>query len=123
MTPKHRQRGFTLLEVMVALAVFAVAAIALLLQSNQGVNQTLYLEEKSYALWIAENQLDQLRLNKQWPALGKRPSSVTQFNRNWSVSTSVTGTDEKSLRRVEVTVSREGSHTALATLLSYIGQY
>ena len=48
-----KRSGFTLLEVMIALAVFAITAIALLSQTNQSASQSLQLEEKAYALWIA----------------------------------------------------------------------
>ena len=48
------QRGFTLLEVMIALVVFALSAFAVIRGSSQSVQQTHYLEQKSYALWLAE---------------------------------------------------------------------
>ena len=115
--------GFTLLEVMIALAVFAISAIALLSQTNQGVNQALYLEEKSYALWIAENTLTEIRLKPEWPPLGKDNIQLSQFNRDWQVETEVTNTDEKSLRRIEVSVSRLNEDKVLSLLRGYIGKH
>jgi len=123
MTTNSRAAGFTLLEVMIALAVFAISAIALLSQSNQSISQTLYLEEKSYALWVAENKLTELRLANEWPPMGEKKDQVTQFDRDWSIKTSVSGTGEKSLRRVDVEVSRAGSEGSLSSLRGYIGQY
>jgi len=123
MTTSRRPTGFTLLEVMIALAVFAISAIALLSQSNQGISQTLYLEEKSYALWIAENKLTELRLDEDWPPLGEKQDSVSQFDREWSIKTSVSSTGEKSLRRIEVEVSRAEDTGNLSSLRGYIGQY
>jgi len=123
MQSKRLYTGFTLLEVMIALAVFAISAIALLSQSNQGIRQTLYLEEKSYALWVAENKLTELRLSKEWPPTGEKRDQVTQFDRDWSITTSVSGTGEKSLRRVDVKVSRVGDESSLSSLRGYIGQY
>jgi len=119
----NRLAGFTLLEVMIALAVFAISAIALLSQSNQGISQTLYLQEKSYALWIAENKLTKLRLAKNWPALGNNTDHLNQFNREWLITTSITGSGEKSLRRVDVEVSRADGEAPLSSLRGYIGQY
>lgn len=115
--------GFTLLEVMIALAVFAISAIALLSGTNQGVSQSLYLEEKSYALWIAENTLTELRLKPEWPALGKDSNQVNQFNRTWHIETEVTDTGEQFLRRIEVTVIRSEDNKVMSSLRGYIGQH
>jgi len=120
-TSKHTT-GFTLLEVMIALTVFAISAIALLSQSNQGITQTLYLEEKSHALWIAENKLTELRLEEDWPPLGIKNDKITQFDREWSITTSVSNTGEKSLRRIDVEVSRAEDTGNLSSLRGYIGQ-
>ncbi|MEZ5523950.1 MAG: type II secretion system minor pseudopilin GspI [Pseudomonadales bacterium] len=122
---RHRKHspGFTLLEVMIALAVFAISAIALLSQSNQGISQSQYLEEKSYALWIAENTLTELRLKPEWPPLGKDNNTVTQFNRDWLVETDVTDTGEQNLRRVEVRVTRPPDAKVVSLLRGYIGRY
>ncbi len=123
MPSKRLYTGFTLLEVMIALAVFAISAIALLSQSNQGITQARYLEEKSYALWIAENKLTELRLAQEWPPTGEKKNQVTQFDRQWSIKTAVSDTGEKSLRRVDVEVSRAGDQGSLSSLRGYIGQY
>jgi len=122
MTINSRAAGFTLLEVMIALAVFAISAIALLSQSNQSINQILYLEEKSYALWVAENKLTELRLAKEWPPTGEKKDQVTQFDRDWSIKISVSNTGEKSLRRIDVEVSRAEDTGNLSSLRGYIGQ-
>jgi len=116
-------RGFTLLEVMIALAVFAITAIALLSQTSQGVSQSLYLEEKSYALWIAENTLTELRLKPEWPSLGAQEDQLSQFNRQWLIQTQVSDTGEKGLRRVDVKVARTEDSKTLSSLQGYIGQH
>lgn len=120
----HAKRsGFTLLEVMIALAVFAITAIALLSQTNQSASQSLHLEEKAYALWIAENTLTELRLQPEWPPLGTEQNPVQMFDREWLVKTDISDTGETSLRRADVSVLRAGDNNTLASLLGYIGQY
>ncbi|MEH6357425.1 MAG: type II secretion system minor pseudopilin GspI [Pseudomonadales bacterium] len=118
-----RTQGFTLLEVLIALAIFAITSIALLTQSSQSVSQSVYLEEKAYALWIAENTITELRLKPEWPSLGEQQDYRTQFGREWAVKVDVSNTGEASLRRVEVSVSRSGQEASLSYLLSYIGEY
>lgn len=58
----RRRMGFTLVEVMVAMAVVAVALPALLLALNQQIDGTAYLRERTLAGWVASNQLSTLRL-------------------------------------------------------------
>ena len=57
-----RCRAFTLVEVMVALAVVAVAVPALLLTLSQQLDGTRYLQDRTQAQWIAANRLAELRL-------------------------------------------------------------
>lgn len=116
-------RGFTLLEVLIALTIFAITAMALLSQSSQSVSQSVYLEEKAYALWIAENAITELRLKPEWPSLGEQLDYRSQFGREWGVSIDVSSTNETSLRRIEVRVFRAGQETSLSQLQSYIGKY
>ena len=121
---KHKgMQGFTLLEVLIALAIFAITAIALLSQSSQSVSQSVYLEEKAYALWIAENALTELRLKPEWPSLGEQQDYRNQFGREWAVTVDVSNTNEATLRRVEVGVFRSGQQASLSSLQGYIGKY
>jgi general secretion pathway protein I len=115
--------GFTLLEVLIALVVFSVAAMALLSQSSQSVSQSIYLEEKAYALWLAENTLTELRLKEEWPSLGEQRDNHSQFDREWTVKVEVSGTGKASLRHVEVAVFRAGQDNALTNLHGYIGKH
>ena len=65
MKHKRDQRAFTLIEVMVALAVVAVALPALLLTISQQLDGLRYLEDRSHAQWVAANRLAELRLISQ----------------------------------------------------------
>lgn len=65
MNRKCDQRAFTLIEVMVALAVVAVALPALLLTISQQLDGLRYLEDRSHAQWVAANRLAELRLISQ----------------------------------------------------------
>lgn len=65
MKHKRGQRAFTLIEVMVALGVVAVALPALLLTISQQLDGLRYLEDRSHAQWVAANRLAELRLISQ----------------------------------------------------------
>lgn len=55
---RAKQRGFTLVEVMVALAIVAIALPALMSQLVQFMDGSEYIRDKTYATWIAQNQLE-----------------------------------------------------------------
>ena len=60
-------RGMTLLEVMVALAVFAIAGLAVMKSACEHLSALNYLEQKTLATWVVENQLVQQKLENKWP--------------------------------------------------------
>lgn len=87
MRPSKRQRGFTLVEVMVALAVVAVALPALLFVYMQQVDNTGYLRDKWLASQVIENKWAEVHLLTQTRGFtldGKQTGEVTFANRQWS---------------------------------------
>lgn len=120
-----RARGFTLLEVLVALAVLALSAATVLRQAQQGVRQQQTLELKSYAMWLADDQLAVIGSDTQWPPLG-RAERKTDFNGlEWRVVTEVQTTPDPDLRRISVRVGLADApeDNTLATFDTYRGRY
>lgn len=115
--------GFTLFEVMIALAVFTICVFAMNRQVAQGISQLDYLEQKSVALWIAQDKLTMLRVKGEWPALGQSFDSLRQINRDWWIETMVTDTSEPLLRRVDVHVGQAGIEEKLVTLHGFMGKH
>ncbi|SMF11939.1 type II secretion system protein I (GspI) [Alteromonadaceae bacterium Bs31] len=66
-----RARGFTLIEVLIALAVVAVALPALVMRVQSVSDNVGYIEEKTFAYWVAQNRMEELlidyQLRKQFP--------------------------------------------------------
>lgn len=58
----------TLLEVMVALVVFAIAGLAVMKTASEHLSGLSYLEQKTLATWVVQNQLVQQRLEGSWPS-------------------------------------------------------
>jgi general secretion pathway protein I len=114
------QGGFTLLEVLVALAVAAIALGAIIKVTAESANSTAYLRDRTLASWVALNQVNQLLLNPDWPKDDSAKSGkTTMADREWRWELRVSETSDKDLRRLEVTVrSRDGAEP-LATLIAF----
>lgn len=98
-------KGFTLLEVMVALAIFAIAALALLRAQNSQLATDQHLEQKTLAHWVALNHLADLRLQKAFPEVGQGEASTKMADRDWLISTKVQATPVQNVRMLIISVA------------------
>ncbi len=102
-------RGFTLIEVMVALAVVALALPAVMVTLYQQVDGTEYLRDKSLAQMIAVNKLAELRLVTQarGQLLVGNDSGTSEFaGRDWSWQIASTKTRVDGFYRIDISVRR-----------------
>lgn len=115
-------RGFTLLEVLVALAIFAVVAAAVLSAAGSSVRNAGRLEEKTLAGWIADNRLSELQLALPSPAPGRNSQELHYANRDWQVQEEIVTTSEPDMLRVTVWVAprERGSSTRLEERASLV---
>lgn len=117
-------RGFSLLEVLVALAIFALVAASVLTASARSLQTAARLEDKTLALWVAENQLVELQLEDPPPGNGTRKGRVEYAGRLWQWQARIAATSDPALRRVDVWVSRDGERPerdqALLTLSGFL---
>ncbi|WP_132257874.1 type II secretion system minor pseudopilin GspI [Paucimonas lemoignei] len=101
---RYSSRGFTLLEVLVALVIVGTAlgaslrAVGSLTQNSNGLRASMM------ATWSAENRLSQIRLAREWPALGKRTFECPQGDLPLLCEEEVLPTPNANFRRVEVGV-------------------
>lgn len=102
---RHRVTdGFTLLEVLVALVVVGTALGASLRAVGGLTQNSADLRASMMATWSAENRLTQIRLSKEWPALGRRSFECPQGELQLMCREEVFTTPNPSFRRVEVSV-------------------
>ncbi len=102
---RFRCRGFTLLEVMVALVIVALGMIAVHQQLGRYAAGVAFIEEKTLASWIATNRVTELSVAPVWPELGDDEDEIEYAGRLWHLRTEVTETEVPNLRRVDVYVS------------------
>ncbi len=102
------RRGFTLLEMLLAMVVIAVVGITISSAIGGVASQTYSLERRTMAHWVGQNQLNKLRisLRGETEVLPEGRDSVRVFmgERSWQVRTTVSATDHPWVRRVEVDV-------------------
>ena len=112
-SPSH---GFTLIEVLVALAIVAIALSAGVQASNALIHNAKRQGDTLLAQLCAENELVGMRLSKQFPDVGDRVVSCEQAGRGFGVTLSVFATPNPSFRRVEAHV-RDGGEASANQLL------
>ena len=101
---RRPQRGFTLLEVLIAMAVISIALTAIIKAGSHTTANTAYLKQKTYAHWVAMNRMAELQAEKEWPSVGTTSDTMEILGQEWEWIQTTTETIEPNLRRVEVKV-------------------
>jgi len=116
-------KGFTLFEILVALAVLAIALFAVVKVSSENAANAAYLRNKTFAHWTAMNKVAEIQLFGEWPAPGTSQGTSAMVDRDWYWITTVVETEDKEVRRIEVQMrSDEAAQTPLATLTAFVGK-
>ena len=125
----NKASGFTLLEVMIAITVFALIATTISQATSVTVDNQIHLEQKLLACWIAENETTLLR-TKAWTEIKNSKKDIEYSGRKWLVQTKVK--DKKSfsgipipldIREVAISVALESApEDPLFNLTSYMAK-
>lgn len=115
-----RATGFSLLEVLVALAILAVAMAALVRTAGMEAASLAQVRERSQAQWIASNLIAEARLQATTPATGTRDGRLEYARREWRWRMDVAGSGVPGIRRIDVSVGPADGPVTL-TLTGFVG--
>jgi general secretion pathway protein I len=117
---RRREAGFTLVEVLVALAVVAFAIAALMRGLGQGIRVGTALPERLQARWVAENRLALHQIRGDWPDADTYDGSTRMGGREWFWVEEVRETPQQGLRRIAVRVGTGEDDPRLVTLDGFV---
>lgn len=96
--------GFTLIEVLVALAIVAIGMAAVLEALTSSANTAMYLQDKTFANWAALNQIETVRLSGAIPSVGTTNGNIEYAGRSWEWQQTVTNTRISGMQQIAVDV-------------------
>lgn len=113
--------GFTLVEVLVALAIVAIALMAALRAAGQGTSNVEALRARLLAGWVAENVLAEQRARAEWPPLGIQRGTQRQAGLDFAWREEVIATPNARFRRVDLRVyAAPGEGHQLSRLTGFV---
>ena len=120
---KTEARGFTLIEVVVAMAILGIGMLAVFKTIGDTVHNVDELRDRSFAEWIADNRLTEIRTSGDMPSVDETAGEVEFAGRQWHWLTKVSQTQVQGLRRIDVSVRRDEDpeNSSIVTLSGFVG--
>jgi len=118
--PSHNQRGFTLIEVLVALAVLAIALAAVMRAVTQSIETTISLRDHLEAQWVAEDRMTEHQLRGDWLSIDTTTGTKEFNGREWRWREQVSATPIDKFRRVKIEVRAGEDKEVLGHVVGYL---
>jgi len=119
---RSRQHAFTLVEVMVALAIIALSLTAVAAKMGRMIDTSNAMRERTFASWIAQNKITELRLANVIPEVTATSGEVDYANSTWGWRAVVSESGIENLYRVDVAISYVDSDDVIRTVTGFIGE-
>jgi len=118
----RKDRGFTLIEVLVALAIVSFALAAMAGTMVQMLNAANTMRDRTYASWIANNKITEMRLSNVLPEVSTSSGEVTYAGVDWNWRAVVSETGVENLYRIDVSISSPGQDPLMRPVTGFIGE-
>ena len=103
---KHRQAGFTLVEILVSLAIMSVVLGALIQAAGASANNAGRLRDRTIAQWVGSNRLAEMQISGTFPDTGSKNGNTEMLGNTWYWKTVVQKVEDDDLRRVDIEIRR-----------------
>lgn len=117
--PPHGDGGFTVVETLVALFVFALAGVGLISMQTQSIDTYARVETRALASIVAENQLTDTMALHTPPPIGSRDGETRLGGRTWRWRLDVVATDDPATLRIEASAFAAGQEAPTAIVSAY----
>ncbi|MDA3921205.1 MAG: type II secretion system minor pseudopilin GspI [Salinisphaera sp.] len=101
---RQHSGGFTLIEVLIALAVLAIALVAFVSAGAQNADYATYIRDRSVAEWVARDQLVEYQLQADWPGVGKKDGDTAMGRSKWHWVADIKSSPDPQVRRIDMRV-------------------
>ena len=116
------QHGLTLIEVMVALVIIGTALTFVSVSVGQVISSSSAMRDRTYASWIAQNQLAELRLSGELPDVGETSGEIVFAGLDWWWEINISETGVENLYRVDVDVGLPGNELRTWGVTGFVGE-
>jgi general secretion pathway protein I len=119
---KRKISGFTLIEVLIALAILSIALTAIIKASSQNIRDTLYLQNKTIAHWVGLEVINKIRAHVLLVTAREKihEENTVMLNQQWHWQASIEKTPNPHIKEIKVTVAKMNEKNPLAQLTSYL---
>jgi len=117
-----RANAFTLVEVLVSLAIIGLSLLAVASVMGDMIDNSNAMREETYASWIAQNKIAELRLANVIPEVSATSGEVEYAATTWYWRAEISESGIENLFRVNVTVSYPDSESKVRTVTGFIGE-
>lgn len=118
-----RQRAFTLIEILIAVAILAIALAATTRAASLAIDSSFETRHRLLATWAAENRIAELRARRVFPSAGTSQLTAEQAGVALVIDETVSDTQNPTIRRVDLAVSdARDPNRVLTKVIAFVGQ-
>ncbi|GAA6183933.1 MULTISPECIES: type II secretion system minor pseudopilin GspI [Alteromonadaceae] len=123
MNTNTHNKGFTLLEVMLALLIFAITGTAIMKSATDHLNGVSQIENITFATWVANNRLTQINIENSWPLKDNLKGEEKMAGTTWYWQQKLLSTPDESLIGIEIVVGTdENFDRTITSVTSYMAK-
>ena len=123
---KIKIKGFTLIEVMIALFIFSIVSVAVIKNLSMAIRQSTVLKDRLEARWVAENYMTRMQMlpktSENFPSAGFSRDNSQFGDQRWELEIEIQET-ENSVRRIVQKDNKDLSEEDSSELIGFIGRY